>query len=77
MKVSLRAAGLVMRVSLELGGHAPFIVFPDADPAHAARGAALVKFLNTGQACISPNRIFVHRSTPSRSWPCWPTGSAS
>jgi succinate-semialdehyde dehydrogenase / glutarate-semialdehyde dehydrogenase len=56
------AAGQVKRVSLELGGHAPFIVFPDADPVHAARGAALVKFLNTGQACICPNRIFVHRS---------------
>jgi succinate-semialdehyde dehydrogenase / glutarate-semialdehyde dehydrogenase len=56
------AAGQIKRVSLELGGHAPFIVFPDADPAHAARGAALVKFLNTGQACICPNRIFVHRS---------------
>jgi succinate-semialdehyde dehydrogenase / glutarate-semialdehyde dehydrogenase len=56
------AAGQIKRVSLELGGHAPFIVFPDADPAHAARGASLVKFLNTGQACISPNRIFVHRS---------------
>src|SRR5580700_1476406 len=39
-----------------------FTVFPDADPAHAARGASLVKFLNTGQACICPNRIFVHRS---------------
>ena len=56
------AAGQIKRVSLELGGHAPFIVFPDADPAHAARGASLVKFLNTGQACICPNRIFVHRS---------------
>jgi succinate-semialdehyde dehydrogenase / glutarate-semialdehyde dehydrogenase len=56
------AADQVKRVSLELGGHAPFIVFPDADPVHAARGAALVKFLNTGQACICPNRIFVHRS---------------
>lgn len=56
------AASTVKRVSLELGGHAPFIVFPDADPEHAAKGAALVKFLNTGQACISPNRIFVHRS---------------
>ena len=56
------AAAQIKRVSLELGGHAPFIVFPDADPAHAARGAALVKFLNTGQACICPNRIFVHRS---------------
>jgi succinate-semialdehyde dehydrogenase / glutarate-semialdehyde dehydrogenase len=56
------AAAQIKRVSLELGGHAPFIVFGDADPAHAARGASLVKFLNTGQACISPNRIFVHRS---------------
>jgi succinate-semialdehyde dehydrogenase / glutarate-semialdehyde dehydrogenase len=36
------AAGHIKRVSLELGGHAPFIVFPDADPAHAARGAALI-----------------------------------
>src|SRR5208282_4774864 len=54
------AAGQIKRVSLELGGHAPFIVFPDADPKHAARGAALVKFLNTGQACICPNRFFVH-----------------
>ncbi|PAK28066.1 succinate-semialdehyde dehydrogenase (NADP(+)) [Streptomyces sp. alain-838] len=56
------AADQMKRVSLELGGHAPFIVFEDADPVHAAKGAALVKVLNTGQACISPNRIFVHRS---------------
>ena len=56
------AAAQIKRVSLELGGHAPFIAFADADPAHAARGVSLVKFLNTGQACISPNRIFVHRS---------------
>jgi succinate-semialdehyde dehydrogenase/glutarate-semialdehyde dehydrogenase len=56
------AANQVKRVSLELGGHAPFIVFEDADPIYAAKGAVLVKFLNTGQACISPNRIFVHRS---------------
>jgi len=56
------AAGSVKRVSLELGGHAPFIVFEDVDPVYAAKGAALIKFLNTGQTCISPNRIFVHRS---------------
>ncbi len=54
-----RAAGQLKRVSLELGGHAPFIVCQDADPVHAAKGLSLVKFLNTGQACISPNRIFV------------------
>ena len=41
-------------------------MFPDADPAHAARGVSLVKFLNTGQACICPNRIFVHRSVADR-----------
>ncbi|WP_077214280.1 NAD-dependent succinate-semialdehyde dehydrogenase [Bacillus dakarensis] len=56
------AARNVKRVSMELGGHAPFIVFEDADPVHAAKGVSLVKFLNTGQACISPNRIFVHSS---------------
>lgn len=55
------AAPHMKRISMELGGHAPFIVFDDADPVHAAKGASLVKFLNTGQACISPNRIFVHR----------------
>lgn len=59
--LAAQAAGTVKRVSLELGGHAPFLVFDDADPVHAAKGAALVKFLNTGQACISPNRIFVQR----------------
>jgi len=56
------AAPQLKRVSMELGGHAPFIVFDDADPVHAAKGASLVKFLNTGQACISPNRIFVQRN---------------
>jgi succinate-semialdehyde dehydrogenase / glutarate-semialdehyde dehydrogenase len=56
------AAAQMKRVSLELGGHAPFLVFEDADPVHAAKGAAAVKFLNTGQACICPNRFFVHRS---------------
>ena len=57
-----KAAGNMKRVSCELGGHAPFLVFADADPVHAAKGAQLVKFLNTGQACISPNRMYVHRS---------------
>jgi succinate-semialdehyde dehydrogenase / glutarate-semialdehyde dehydrogenase len=56
------AADQIKRLSLELGGHAPFIVLEDADPRHAARGVSLVKFLNTGQACISPNRLFVHRN---------------
>ncbi|WP_417516259.1 NAD-dependent succinate-semialdehyde dehydrogenase [Minwuia sp.] len=57
-----KAAAHMKRVSCELGGHAPFMVFKDADPVHAAKGAQAVKFLNTGQACISPNRMYVHRS---------------
>ncbi len=57
-----QAAATMKRVSMELGGHAPFIVFDDADPVRAATGAAMVKVLNTGQACICPNRIYVHRS---------------
>ena len=61
-KLAQDAAPQLKRMSLELGGHAPFIVFDDADPVYAAKGASLVKFLNTGQACISPNRIFVHRT---------------
>ena len=60
--LAARAAATMKRVSMELGGHAPFIVLQDADITRAAKGAALVKFLNTGQACISPNRIYVHRS---------------
>lgn len=59
-KLNALAAANMKRVSMELGGHAPAIVFPDADPVYAAKGLSLVKFLNTGQACISPNRIFVH-----------------
>ena len=60
-KLASMAAPSLKRLSMELGGHAPFIVFDDADASHAAKGASLVKFLNTGQACISPNRIFVQR----------------
>ncbi|MEH6651640.1 MAG: NAD-dependent succinate-semialdehyde dehydrogenase [Motiliproteus sp.] len=59
--LATQAAPHFKRVSMELGGHAPAIVFNDADPVHAAKGLSLVKFLNTGQACISPNRIFVHQ----------------
>ncbi len=60
-RVLASAAGASLkRVSVELGGHAPFIVMPDADPVHAAKGASALKFLNAGQACISPNRIYVH-----------------
>jgi succinate-semialdehyde dehydrogenase/glutarate-semialdehyde dehydrogenase len=59
--IAQQAARGVKRVSMELGGHAPFLVLDDADPVHAAKGAAAVKFLNTGQACICPNRLLVQR----------------
>ncbi len=61
MMLAARAAATMKRVSLELGGHAPFIVLADADIPRAAKGAAVVKFLNTGQPGNSPNRIYVHR----------------
>ncbi|MCP3911840.1 MAG: aldehyde dehydrogenase family protein, partial [Actinomycetia bacterium] len=54
--LAAKAAASLQRVSVELGGHAPFIVYPDANPDNAAKGAAALKFLNAGQACISPNR---------------------
>lgn len=61
-RLAASAASHLKRVSMELGGHAPFIVFDDADPVHAAKGASLVKFLNAGQACISPNRLLVQQA---------------
>jgi succinate-semialdehyde dehydrogenase/glutarate-semialdehyde dehydrogenase len=47
---------------MELGGHAPVIVFEDADPVASARAAAAAKFRNCGQVCISPSRFYVHES---------------
>jgi len=60
-----RAADQVKRISLELGGHAPLIVFPDVDPEQAAKVTAIGKFRNNGQVCISPNRIYVHEKIRS------------
>jgi succinate-semialdehyde dehydrogenase/glutarate-semialdehyde dehydrogenase len=54
-----QCAAQVKKVSLELGGNAPFIVFDDADLDEAVAGALLCKFRNSGQTCISANRIFV------------------
>jgi succinate-semialdehyde dehydrogenase len=51
----------VKRVSLELGGHAPFIVFPDVDVAAAAKAAVAAKYQTSGQDCLAANRIYVHR----------------
>jgi succinate-semialdehyde dehydrogenase / glutarate-semialdehyde dehydrogenase len=54
-----QCAGQVQKVSLELGGNAPFIVFDDADLDGALSGALVCKFRNSGQTCISANRIYV------------------
>ena len=54
-----QAAGTVKKVSLELGGNAPLIVFDDADLELAVQGALVCKFRNTGQTCVCANRIFV------------------
>ncbi len=56
-----QCAGTVKKVSLELGGNAPFIVFPDADLDAAVEGAIASKYRNAGQTCVCANRIFVHQ----------------
>lgn len=59
-------AATVKKMSMELGGHAPFIVFPDADTSAAARDACGAKFVTTGQDCLAANRIFVHEQVAGR-----------
>jgi succinate-semialdehyde dehydrogenase / glutarate-semialdehyde dehydrogenase len=57
-----QCAGTVKKVSLELGGNAPFIVFEDADLEAAVQGVMASKYRNTGQTCVCANRLFVHTS---------------
>ena len=57
-----QAASTVKKLGLELGGHAPFIVLPDADLDAAVAGAFAAKFRNMGQTCVCPNRFFIHES---------------
>jgi succinate-semialdehyde dehydrogenase/glutarate-semialdehyde dehydrogenase len=54
-----QSAETLKRVSLELGGNAPFLVFDDADLDAAVKGAMISKFRNTGQTCVCANRILV------------------
>src|SRR3546814_5216368 len=54
-----QAAGTVKKISLELGGNAPMIVFDDADIDAAVQGTIASKFRNAGQTCVCANRIFV------------------
>jgi succinate-semialdehyde dehydrogenase/glutarate-semialdehyde dehydrogenase len=55
-----QVAPTIKKISLELGGNAPFIVFDDADLDAAAEGAMVSKYRNAGQTCVCANRFFVH-----------------
>jgi succinate-semialdehyde dehydrogenase/glutarate-semialdehyde dehydrogenase len=55
-----QVAPTIKKISLELGGNAPFIVFDDADLDAAADGAIVSKYRNSGQTCVCANRFFVH-----------------
>jgi len=58
--LAARCAGTVKKVSLELGGNAPFLVFDDADLDAAVQGAIASKYRNAGQTCVCANRFLVH-----------------
>ena len=58
-KLLVQAAQTVKKVSMELGGNAPFIVFDDADLDAAVEGAMMSKYRNTGQTCVCANRLYV------------------
>ena len=61
-KLVEQSAEQLLRVSMELGGNAPFIVFEDADLDRAVEGAMLAKMRNIGEACTAANRFYVHES---------------
>lgn len=60
------AAETMKKVSMELGGNAPYIVFEDADIDAAVQGAIANKFRNAGQVCVSVNRFFIHSAVYER-----------
>src|SRR5690554_561184 len=57
-----QTASTIKKVSMELGGNAPFIVFEDADLDAAVEGAIASKYRNTGQTCVCANRLYVHEA---------------
>ena len=61
-----QCAGTVKKVSMELGGNAPFIVFDDADLDAAVTGAIISKFRNAGQTCVCANRLYVQAGIHDR-----------
>lgn len=62
LEVMRSSCSSVKHFSVELGGNAPVIVYPDADVVDAANKIVDLKFANSGQVCVSPNRCFVHKS---------------
>jgi len=60
------SAGTLKKLSLELGGNAPFIVFDDADLDAAVDGLMVSKFRNAGQTCVCPNRVYAQRGVHDR-----------
>ena len=62
IEVMNAACSSIKRFSVELGGNSPVIVYPDADIKSAAEKIVGLKYVNTGQVCVSPNRCFVHQS---------------
>jgi len=65
-QLARESAATLKKLSLELGGNAPFIVFEDADLNAAVEGLMAAKFRNGGQTCVSPNRVFVHAAVHDR-----------
>ncbi|MDZ5698271.1 NAD-dependent succinate-semialdehyde dehydrogenase [Chelativorans sp. M5D2P16] len=61
-----KASGTVKKVSMELGGNAPFLVFDDADVERAVQGAVAAKYRNSGQTCVCTNRFFVQEGVYDR-----------
>ncbi|WP_136080484.1 aldehyde dehydrogenase family protein [Pontiella desulfatans] len=62
LEVMNSSCSSVKHFSVELGGNAPVVVYPDADIKNAAEQVTNLKFANCGQICVSPNRVFVHES---------------
>lgn len=60
------AASHMKRATVEFGGHAPVLVFEDADAGHAANLMAAFKYRNAGQVCVSPTRFFIHEKVYDR-----------
>jgi succinate-semialdehyde dehydrogenase / glutarate-semialdehyde dehydrogenase len=65
-KVIAEGATTIKRMSMELGGNAPVLVFDDADVELAAQHVAALKFGNCGQICVAPNRVFVHKNVMAK-----------